>query len=172
MSKEHLIKEARTIEAMKKGYMGLEGKFSNITKYLGSPIYHQGSRCFEQTFLNDPYEIQDLDVILTMDEDEGSYELGVLFDGLSRGINMTISVQHHLREITCRYEGRVVYKELSGELEGYHPDDIWEDKIESLNLIAKKIARQKRPFEQAELVESNKKKRNEIFDYLKSKWGL
>lgn len=172
MSKEHLIKEARTIEAMKNGYMGLEGKFANITKNLGSPIYHQGSSVFEQTFLDDPYEIKDPNDILTMDDDENSYEMGLLFDGLSRGINMTISVHYHLREITCRYEGSIVYKEVSGELEGYNPYDLWEEKINSLYLISKKLERQRKPFEQAKLVEMNKKKRNEALDYLKSKWGL
>lgn len=172
MSREQQIKEARTIEAMKKGYMGLEGKFSNIAKYIGQPIFHQGSRVFEQTFLDDPYLIPEVDEIPMMDENENSYEVGYQFDGLNRGINLTISIAHHLREITCRFEGQIVYREISGELEGYAPNPAWEDKIDILSELARKIERQERPLERAKLIESNKKKRIEVLDYLKLKWGL
>lgn len=172
MNREQQIKEARTIEAMKNGYMGLEGKFCSIAKHIGQPIFHQGSRVFEQTFLDDPYHIPEADEIPMMDEDQNSYEVGSQFDGLSRGMNLTISIAHHLREITCRYQGRIVYKEIAGELEGYSPDPEWENKIESLALLARSIERQKRPDERAKLIESNQKKRTEILEYLKLKWGL
>lgn len=172
MSREQQIKEARTIEAMKKGYMGLEGKFCSIAKHIGQPIFHQGSRVFEQTFLDDPYHIPEEDEIPVMDEEQNSYEVGQQFDGLTRGMNLTISVAYHLREITCRFEGRIVYKEIAGELEGYAPDPAWEDKIESLAMLARRLERQERPVERAKLIESNKKKKTEILEYLKLKWGL
>jgi hypothetical protein len=173
MSREQMIKEARTIEAMKKGYMGLEGKLSFIAKHLGQSIVHQGSRVFDQSFLDDPYEIEvEKEEILSFDEDENSYVIGIQFDGLSRGVNMTISIQFHLREITCRYQGRIVYKETSGELEGYAPDSEWEDKIENFYTISKSIERKQKPQERAKIIESNKKKRDEMLEYLRSKWGL
>lgn len=172
MSREQMIKEARTIEAMKKGYMGLEGKFASIAKHLGQPIIHQGSRVFDQSFLDDVYDTEEKMDILSMDEEENSYEVGIQFDGLSRGVNMTISVQYHLREIVCRYMGRVVYKETSGELEGYSPDFTWEDKIEDFFKLANKIEKQNRPIERAKLIEENKKKKNDVLEYLKLKWGL
>jgi len=171
MNREEMIKEARTIEAMKHGYMGLEGKLSTIAKYLGQPIFHQGSRVFEQTFLDDPFAEKEEDIPM-MDEEEQSYEVGLQFDGLSRGINMTISVQYHLREITCRFEGHIVYKEVSGELDGYAPYPEWEDRIESLFSVAKKVERQRRPMERAKLAEANNKKRSEILEHLRNKWGL
>ena len=43
MNREEAIREARTIEAMKKGYAGLGGKFAIIAKILGYPIIEQGS---------------------------------------------------------------------------------------------------------------------------------
>ena len=172
MNKEQIIKEARTLEAMKKGYMGLEGKFSNITKYLGQPIFVQGGRVFEQTFLDDPYSLDEPEEIPMMEEEANSYDIGLQFDGLTRGINMTISVQYHLREITCRFEGRIVYKEISGELEGYAPDPAWEDKIENLSNLAKKMDRAQRPIEKAKMIAATVKKREEVLEYLRLKWGL
>lgn len=172
MSAESEIKEARTIEAMKKGYMGLEGKFCNIAKILGQPILRQGSTMFDQTYLDDPYEVEDEFFIQTLDENDNSYEIGVQFDGLSRGINMTISVQHHLREIVCRFQGKIVYKEVSGELECFVPNDEWEDKIISLSETSAKIDRKNRPLEKQRLKRETEKKRSEILDYLRNKWGL
>lgn len=172
MSREQMIKEARTIEAMKNGFMGLEGKFSLISKYLGQPIMQQGSSMFNQTYLSDPYEITDPDDIPIMEEDENSYEVGLQFDGLSRGMNLSIFIQYHLREITVRYMGKIVYKEVSGELEGYAPNNEWEEKIENLYKFCKKIEAKKRPFEKLKVAEENKKKKLQILDYLREKWGL
>lgn len=172
MNREQMIKEARTIEAMRNGYMGLEGKFSVIAKNLGQPIVHQGSLFVDQTFLDDPYKLEDPDEIPMMDEDEHSYEVGLQFDGLSSGINLTISVQYHLREIICRYEGQIVYKEISGELEGYAPNEAWESKIEGLYNVARKQERRLRPIERAKLAEAAGKKREEVLEYLRKKWGL
>jgi hypothetical protein len=150
--------------------MGLEGKFSTIAKYLGQPIFHQGGLMFEQTFMEDPFAEEE--EIPTMDEEEKSYEVGLQFDGLSSGINMTISVEYHLRIITCRFEGKIVYREVAGELEGYAPYPEWEDRIESLASIARKAERKQRPMERMKLREENTRKRNEILEYLRNKWGL
>lgn len=172
MNREQMLKEARTIEAMKKGYMGMEGKFGTIAKRLGHSIINQGGLYADATYLEDPYDDHSEEEIPMMDEDDKSYEVGLQFEGLSSGINMTISVQYHLREIVVRYEGKIVYKELSGELEGYAPDEIWEEKIENLYDIAKKKERRLRPIEREKLLASTTKKKKEIMEYLKSKWGL
>lgn len=172
MNKEQILRETRTTEAMKKGFMGLEGKFALIAKFLGEPIIQQGSKHFDQTYLEDPYAEHTENDILSLDEDEASYEIGVQFDGLSRGMNLTISVMNYLREITCRYEGKIVYKEVSGELEGFVPNEIWEKHIDALHQSAKKIEKQRRPAEKKKLIENAEKKKNEILDYLKNKWGL
>jgi hypothetical protein len=85
---------------------------------------------------------------------------------------MTISVQYYLREITCRYQGQVVYKEISGELEGYVPDETWEEKVEEFSSLSRKIEKQQRPIEKRKIAEENQKRRIEILEVFKNKWGL
>ena len=172
MNVEKALKEQREIEAMAKGYIGLEGVFATIVKRLGQPIMRPGGSNFEQRFLDDPFDEHDPEEILTIDEEDNSYEIGLHFDGLSRGINMTISLFHHLREITCRFEGKIVYKEIASELEGYAPDPLWENKIDELFKLSKNIEKQMKPAEKQKLIEKNKKQRAEVFDYLKQKWGF
>ena len=172
MNRDQMLKEARTIEAMRKGYMGLEGTLSLVAKRLGHPIFHQGSKVFEQTFLDDPYDLVDENELPVLEEDANSYEIGVQFDGLSRGINMSISIDYNMREIKCIYEGKIVYQEISGELERYAPNDLWEKKVENLMQIAKKIERQQKPLERQILVKAADIRRQEILDHLREKWGL
>lgn len=172
MNRDQMLKEARTIEAMKKGYMGLEGKFCTIAKRLGHPMFRQGGLYVDRTYLEDPYYQPEEDEIPTMDDEEESYEIGLHFDGLSRGMNLTVSVLFHLREITVRYEGQIVYKEIAGELEGFAPVDEWEEKIDSLYTVSRNIEREQRPFEKKQLVAQADKKRKEILESLRLKWGL
>jgi hypothetical protein len=172
MSREKQIQEARTIEAMKKGYMGLEGKFCVIAKWLGKPIIHHGSQLVDETPLFDPFEeIQDSE-IPTFDESESSFEVGTFFDGLSRGVNLSIFVNFELREIKCYFEDRVVYKETAGELEGFNPQDIWEENIEKLYSSAKKIEKERKQVEKRKLIEKAEKNKKSILEYLKNKWGI
>jgi hypothetical protein len=172
MNREQQIKEARTIEAMKNGYMGMEGKFALIAKRLGQPIIQQGSRSFSQNFLPDPFDLPDENTLPTLTEDDNSYEIGLIFDGLTRGANMSVIVHFHNREIICEYEGRKVYKEANGELEGYAPDSLWETKIESFYNVAKKIEKNLKPTERQKMIDEANKKRKEILDDYKNRWGL
>ena len=172
MNREQMIREARTIEAMRKGYMGMEGKFSLIAKKLGNPIIHQGSRSFEQTFLDDPFAIEEEDSMPTIEEDDQSYEIGVHFDGLSRGVNLSIYVYFHHREITVEYQGYKVYKEVGGELEAYVPHENWENELERIYEDAKKWEKIQKPKERKKLIEAANKKRQELLDEFRTKWGL
>lgn len=171
MNRDQMLKEARTIEAMRKGYMGLEGKFCTIAKRLGEPIIRQGSLYVNRNYLPETDQIEE-DEIPTMDDDQDSYEIGIQFDGLSRAMNLTISVLFHLREITVRYEGQIIYKEIAGELDGFAPIDEWEEKIEELYSVSRKIERQQKPIEKRKLIEKAHKKREEILESLRLKWGL
>lgn len=172
MNREKIIQEQRTIEAMKKGYMGLEGKFATIVKKLGYPVIKQGGLNFDQTFLEDYYNLEDDDALPTMDEEEGSYEIGWAFDGLNRGMNLSILVLFHNREITVRYDGQLVYSELAGDLEGFAPEDGWEQKIDNLFSLCKKVERQDRPAERKRLKDAADRKRKEILENLRTKWGV
>lgn len=171
MSYEQNIKEARTIEAMRNGYMGLAGKFSQITKRLGFPIISQGSLYMNSTEFVDVFEV-DEEPVKTMDENEATYEIGWQFDGLSKGINLAITVMNHLREITVRYEGNIVYKEISGELESYAPSQEWEAHINRLYENVKKVHRK----ESAALAKKAEEKKEEsklkILNDLRKRWGI
>jgi len=170
-NKEQLIKEARVIEAMKNGYMGLEGKFAIIARNLGSPIIQQGD-FFESHYENDPFYEFDQEEIQTLDENDNSRQVGVFFDGLKYGINMSITLSEYLREIKCVWEGKTVYLEVAGELEGYVPNSDWEAKIEHLNLIAKKAEIKNKINEKQKTLEEVDKKKNQIINYLRDKWGI
>lgn len=173
MNRDQILQEARTLEAMKKGYMGLEGKFCSITKRLGEPLIRQGGLYVDRTYLEDPYaDTMNENDIPTLDENQESYEIGVYFDGLTRGLNLTISILFHLREIVVRYKGQVVYKEVAGELEGFAPTDEWEKHIEDLYFSVKKIEKEQRPIEKKELIQQANRKRQEILEELRLKWGL
>ena len=172
MNKEKLIQEQRTIEAMKKGYMGLNGKFVAIAHRLGYVVYQQGGLHFEQNFLEDYYNIPDDNELPIMDEEERSYPIGLAFDGLSRGMNLSILLKYHNREITVRYEGRLVYNEIAGDLEGFVPEEKWEEKIDELYKLCNKIEKQNKPMERKTLKDEADKKRKEILEKLKLKWGI
>ena len=89
-NKEKVIQEQRTIEAMKKGYMGCEGKFAFIVKKMGDLIISQNSANFEQTFMEDFYEWNDEEELPTMEIDESVNEIGMSYDDLKSGNNLTI----------------------------------------------------------------------------------
>lgn len=173
MNKEKLIQEQRTIEAMKNGYMGLEGKFSNIAKKLGYPIISQSSSNFQQTFLEDFYGFdEEPDDFPTMDEDEIFNEIGHSFDGYKFGCNLTINLFFSNMEINVSYNGYVVYKEVAGELERYIPNDEWSKIIDDLyesSIKTDKKMRQKQVEENIVLANRRKK---EILEKLKTKWGI
>lgn len=171
-NKEEMIKDARTTEAMKNGYMGVDGVFGMIAKYVGQPMYQHGSRSYESTEFRDAFDLENAEEIPTMDEEQNSYQIGYQFDGLSRGVNMSITVHHHLREIICRYNGKVVYCEIAGDLEGYAPDPVWEEKVKKFGDFAKVIEKRERPILREKMIKESNKKRTEILEYYKNKWGL
>ena len=172
MNREEMIREARTIEAMRKGYMGMEGKFAMIAKRLGQPIIEQGSRSYEQTYLDDPFDLKDENTIPIFDDTDQSHEIGMHFDGLSRGINLSIFMKNFHREITCEYNGFTVYKEVSGELERYVPHENWEHGLERLFESAKKVEKRQKPEERKKLLNAANRKRQELLQEFRDKWGL
>jgi hypothetical protein len=172
MDREQIIKEARTIEAVKNGYMGLDGKFCRILKVFGSDIIRHGSSAYESSYLSDPYEDVNEDEILTMEEDECIFEIGKHFDAVKFGINLNITLNFYLREIIVEYKNKQVYKEVSGELESYIPFEEWEEQIENLFSKAKKIEKNNKPLEKKEMEEYSKEKRMKILEDLRNKWGI
>jgi hypothetical protein len=75
-------------------------------------------------------------------------------------------------EINVSYNGYVVYKEVAGELERYIPNDEWSKIIDDLyesSIKTDKKMRQKQVEENIVLANRRKK---EILEKLKTKWGI
>lgn len=91
--KEKIIKDQRVNEATRKNFVGLEGKFGTILKYLGEPIIGHsqggGGGLFESNSMPDVWEIEESEnKIPVADLEDNVVEEGMYFDGLRRGIHM------------------------------------------------------------------------------------
>ena len=172
MNKEKLVQEQRTIEAMKHGYMGFEGKFSSIARKLGYQVISQGGSGLEQTFAEDFYGWSDEDEMPTMDEDVVTTEIGCAYEGYQRGMNISIVVMYSNTEITVNYEGRQVYKEAAGELLGYVPGKDWEEGVEMLYADALAADKRRKPKVNEAMVSQAESKRRDMLARLKDKWGV
>lgn len=172
MNKEKLVQEQRTIEAMKHGYMGFEGKFSSIARKLGYQVISQGGSGLEQTFAEDFYGWSEEEDMPTMDEDVVVTEVGRAYEGYHRGMNLSIVVMYSNTDITVNYEGRQVYREVAGELLGYVPGKDWEDKVEVLYADALLAERKRKPRTNEENAARAEYKRKEMLDRLKNRWGV
>jgi hypothetical protein len=168
---EQQIKERRTVEAMQKEYMGFQGKIVCIARNLGNEILDQGQT--DQTFLNyDNYWKINKDNIEKIDIDANVSFLGWQYDALGIGINLEIFVFEDEKKIKVSYDGKTVYEETLGELDIYTPDNIWEDKIESILKLAKlKEKNNKQNSKENAKIEFEKRKKN-LLDELNYKWGI
>lgn len=171
-NKEKVIQEQRTIEAMKKGYMGCEGKFAFIVKKMGDLIISQNSANFEQTFMEDFYEWNDEEELPTMEVDESVNEIGMSYDDLKSGNNLTILFLNDENEIIVRYEGKLVYKEVANELQSFVPEEKWESLIEKIYTKAKIVDKNRKNKENNLLIKAANYKKKEIIEKLKDKWGI
>jgi hypothetical protein len=168
-SKAEVIREHRTIEAVRKGLMGFNGKLCCIARVLGDRMWQEGGQYCEQSFLPD-YTLND-DEIPT--DDTPTYPFGWLFSGLNRGINLEIKYHEFKKELMVRYNGNVVYLETNNELDGYNPNGGWEDHVERLFEIAKKVGISEE--EAGEIVQDRKRAKSEYarkLEEFKLKWGL
>ena len=171
--KEQQIREQRTIDAMRNGLMGGQGKLARIAIAFGEPMIRQGSSKFEQTFLPDFDEIPDEDAIPIMDMEDASHQIGWHFDGLRRGVHMEISWNEETRDLKCYWRGYLVYREFGNELDGYVPDkEGWEKIVEELYESTRKKERTNRK-EQAKFVNvAARRQQKEFLDEMKLKWGI
>jgi hypothetical protein len=192
---EKRIKDQRTIEANRKKLMGLEGKLGCILKYLGEPLIQQDQGdWFHTTRHLDEYTPTEWggtpEEIITQipTEDWGdiaadecyrseriqydTQEIGMYYNGLSRGMNLEILYLNQEHILTVKYEGELVYREVAGELEAYTPSSDWEHKIDQLFPLAKK----KETTTIKENIEKKKERdRLRKFDFLnklRKKWGI
>jgi hypothetical protein len=169
---EDRMRDQREREATKKNFMGLEGKFGCILKNMGSPILAQGSSMFEVSYMDDPYELpDDEDAMPTADEDESVYKIGMIFDGLRYGTHIEIKYKSDESELLVSYKGYPVYREITGELDSYIPNDEWERKIEDLYDIAKQMDKKRREKMGKTKEEETTKERMSFLQKIIKRWG-
>lgn len=168
--KEKLIKEQRIRDASRNNFLGLEGKFGTILKYLGHSITIQGYSLYNSTPMPDFYDLEE-DSMPVLDMDEENKEIGMYFYGLSYGMDIEIKYINEDKILSVKYNNNIVYCEIMNDLQSYVPSQEWETKINSLYKIAKK----KEDENQVNIKETNKKiKMNMIemfLDRLKRTWG-
>tara|TARA_Y100000034_G_scaffold38278_2_gene47013 strand:- start:255 stop:779 length:525 start_codon:yes stop_codon:yes gene_type:complete len=171
--KEKRIKEQRLIEAAEKNYLGASGKLGSICRYLGEPIKGVGGSLYDSyEYSFDSWGEEDPEELPTAEMDESVYDLGYLFDGLSRGMHLEVKYLAYEKKLTCHYKGHEVYKEKAGELMGYAPFDEWETLIDKLYKIAQTKARKRK----VEIAKDEKAKRlthaTGFLQKIRERWGL
>lgn len=178
-SKESMIREKRTMQALRNDLMGPGGKLGTICRYLGHKIQFQSRT--DGLFLDDPYDlpIDDphsnealLQELPEFDEDEITYEVGWMFDGLSRGMHLEIKYIDHEKSLTATYKGYVVFSEVAGELESYAPFPEWEDLIERLYKVAKDKRKELKRSEKKDREKLVNQKQNSFLERMRMKWGI
>ena len=180
--KEDVIKRERTFEATRNNLMGIGGKLGIICKHLGKPIQKEGGSMFDTSEMDDLWLLEDdepeegaefdMNKMPMMDEEEISYTIGYVFDGLSRGMHLEIKYLEDRKELNCYYKGFEVYKEVNGELEAYAPSNEWEEKIEYLFSIAKKTEKKRMQQKHEVVKEMAAQKHAEYLEHLKNRWGF
>lgn len=196
---EHQIKEQRTIEATKKNLVGPNGKLGAILKTMGQPIisHNEGGAYVDSYYLDDPLaeddEIRRAEDFLTkvptidMNSEQptgnewgiraepisyGIYEIGKIFDGLSRGMHLEIKYTEETAVLICTWKGYIVYRECKGDLTSYVPGKDWEDCIDRLYTVAKRSLRELKEVEFKENVQAAEKEKKSWLDSLRERWGI
>jgi hypothetical protein len=167
-----LIKEQRLIEATKKHYMGPDGRIGTIVRNLGSPIRSQSSLYHDVSYIEetDDYYQNDNEDLPTMDEDGVYTTLGIIFDGLNRGMHIEIRYFEHT--LSVLWKGYKVFEEEKGDLLCFIPREDWEKCIEKLYVLASKldkIARKEKKNQEAEKIKA--RKQSWLKDMM-NKWGI
>lgn len=199
--KEKLIREQRTIEATRKGLMGLDGKLGCILRFLGKPVLGESGGWFESNEgedfhshlfedeggkkLGEPIESGNNEVddggwrgtsqefagIRRASEDDGGMQIGWHFDGLSRGMHLEIQYMEERHELAVSWKGYSVYREVAGELHQYVPGD-WEDSVNQLHTSAKKKENVARRFGVEDMKEESYRKKLNFLETLRQLWGV
>lgn len=166
--KQDRIKEQRLIEATHKDYMGPDGKIAVVLRNLGTPIMSHGSPLFEVTEMDDPYQI-DEEGLPCFDEYEDTAKIGMIFDGISRGIHMEIKQIEY--NITLSYKGYKVFEEDRGDLMCYNPGE-WEEHLERLYKVAWPTEKENRKHKKIIKAAKAEYKKNSWIEEMKRTWGF
>lgn len=99
-------------------------------------------------------------------------QVGWHFDGLSRGMHLEIKYEDANKVLVVHYKGHEVYREMAGELFGYAPHQEWEEKIDQLYTVAKKLDDQNKQQERKEEIQEAKHLKDSWWEKTRNKWGL
>ncbi len=158
--------EKRTIEAARKE---LTKKIHIVVKAFGKPVVEQA---MSYTMLPDFWELDAPEIL--EGGDDNVYLKGYYFDGLSRGINLTIKLMFYDMRPTnleAHYNGIRVYWEVEGELRSYIPHQEWEDALNRLHGYATPVEAEKTIDEAVKEREAEKKKTQSVIQKFKALWG-
>jgi hypothetical protein len=197
---EQKIYEQRSIEANKKGLVGQTGKIGTVLRIFGNPIIAQidGGGYVDTNYLENYMEEIDeeprnnidfmkkmpvIDMGTARPEGEewseiqnskpfGIQQIGVHFDGLSRGMHMEIKYDEFEAELILTYKGYLVYKETKGEILTYVPITEWESWINYLYKKAKEKQRKLKEEEFENKIIETEKSKHEWWKKMISKWGI
>jgi hypothetical protein len=170
--KEKIIKEQRLKDANRNGYLGLEGKFGCILKYLGQPILTQGSLMYESSPFIDVWDLPEDDEMPELDMDDPSIEIGRHFDGLPYNVHLEIKYIGEEKKLLVTYKGYMVYCETEGDLECYVPNKEWERKIDDIYSIAKIKEQKHKESLPKEKKEARHREKMNFLEEIKRKWGF
>lgn len=169
MSIESRIQEQRTNEAIKKNYMGMEGKIYLIAKYVGDEIVKQTEAPeildFDSIYETDPVGIPYLD------EESYSTVQGYHYNGLSNGLHLEITTSEYENSIKVYYKSYIVYHEEGGNLVVFIPHQGWEEIIDKMYQQVQdriKAIHEKMKKDEEKLLQKLEK---EELDRLRNKWG-
>ena len=197
---EQRIREQRTLEANKKGFVGQNGKIGVVLRMMGSAIvsHEEGGGYVETNYLYPEEEreeprnfdemmrripIMSIEGVVRPETEEwakmendpiayGVQNIGWHFDGLSRGMHLEIKYDDFTTEFMVSHKGYVVYKELKGEIVSYAPNEEWEGWIERLYKTAKEMRRKEKEVEFEEQVKETEVQKASWWADLKSRWGI
>lgn len=177
-TQEDIIRDKRTIEAVRKGLMSGQGKLGVIARVMGdrvvarhgnnhstSPVY-ENLFGFTQTFMDDEDE-DDTGELPVMED--GERHTASLYNGYSRGLHLEIKLDGP--ELWCRWKGEIVFHEMAGELQAYCPGE-WEQTIDKLAAEArlKEVDYINLSDQRSEMV--GQRRKEAFLEEMKRKWGL
>ena len=171
---ERRLRDQRTIEAIRKNFMGFAGKLAAIAKTLGSSIQVHGAELYDITFYSGTPDLWDEaeDDLPTAEWDTNVASIGYVFDGLSRGQHIEIFLLKEENKITVNFKGYKVYEEMNGKLEDYAPFEEWESLIDILYKQAQNEAKQRGIVLQDEKKEEEVQKKESFLKELRTRWGI
>lgn len=158
--------DKRTFEATRKE---VSKKLQTIVKAFGRPIIEQ---TIPYTVLPDFWETEAPEIPEI--SDDHVYLRGYYFDGLNRGMNLTIKLtiyDSRMAELRVTWNGYQVYLESEGELKSYAPFASWEELVDRLYATAKPQAEDKIREDRERQRIAEKRKAQTIMDKLRLLWG-